>query len=254
MSTMYPPARRSDHIEVYKSASAGDVRVPDPYQWLEEYTDETDKWTSAQEAFTRNLHVSTPPSRIEPPQRYLFDFWSNIFLPLDDPIHFHSVPREFQPIQPPPIPSEIAYLPDYFKPGDEVTSKGVKVTVHARDPPSVRLSIVNFNTNIFSFLGIFHSLRLRKRAESLSSLRVLPAKTSYPPIVSTISPEKMPRIGIRSRMAMTASFIPMGHLHPHSRRVPCSNQVGDNLIIRLVVQTGPLTQNKIIVVQLSQLQ
>jgi prolyl oligopeptidase len=50
----YPLARRSDHVEVYKSASAGEVRVPDPYQWLEEYTDETDKWTSAQEAFTRN--------------------------------------------------------------------------------------------------------------------------------------------------------------------------------------------------------
>ena len=30
----------------------------------------------------------------------IFDFWFNIFLPLDDPIHSHSVPREFQPIHP----------------------------------------------------------------------------------------------------------------------------------------------------------
>ena len=142
----------------------------------------------------------------------IFDFWFNIFLPLDNPIHSHSVPREFQPIQPPPIPSEITCLPDYFKPGDVVTSKGVKVTVHAKDPLSGCLSIVNFDTNIFRFfsLGIFHSLRLRKRVESLSSLRVLPAKTSYLPIASTISPEKMPHIGIRSSMATMASFIPMG--------------------------------------------
>jgi len=56
----YPPARRSDHVEVFKSDSAGDVRVPDPYQWLEEYTDETDKWTSAQEAFTRSYLEKNP--------------------------------------------------------------------------------------------------------------------------------------------------------------------------------------------------
>jgi hypothetical protein len=141
----------------------------------------------------------------------IFDFWFNIFLPLDDPIHSHSVPREFQPIQPPLIPSEIAYLPDYFKPGDVVTSKGVKVTVHAKDPLSGCLSMVKFDTNIFRFFssGIFHSLRPKKRAESLSSLMVLPAKTSYLLIASTISPEKMPHIGIRSSMATTALFIPM---------------------------------------------
>ncbi|KAF8164897.1 prolyl oligopeptidase [Crassisporium funariophilum] len=49
----YPPARRSDHVDIYKSASRGEVHVADPYQWLEEYTDETEKWTSAQQAFTR---------------------------------------------------------------------------------------------------------------------------------------------------------------------------------------------------------
>ncbi|KAI0092497.1 prolyl oligopeptidase [Irpex rosettiformis] len=49
----YPQARRSDHIDIYKSKAKGEVRVHDPYQWLEHNTEETDKWTTAQEAFTR---------------------------------------------------------------------------------------------------------------------------------------------------------------------------------------------------------
>ncbi|KAH7926038.1 hypothetical protein BV22DRAFT_1128529 [Leucogyrophana mollusca] len=49
----YPPARRSDHVDVYKSEKHGEVRVSDPYQWLEEHSEETDKWTTAQDAFTR---------------------------------------------------------------------------------------------------------------------------------------------------------------------------------------------------------
>jgi prolyl oligopeptidase len=50
----YPAAKRSDHIDVYKSATKGEVRVADPYQWMEEYSDEVDKWISAQERFTRS--------------------------------------------------------------------------------------------------------------------------------------------------------------------------------------------------------
>jgi len=49
----YPPTRRSDHLDVYTSASKGEVLVPDPYQWLEENTDEVDKWMSAQASFTQ---------------------------------------------------------------------------------------------------------------------------------------------------------------------------------------------------------
>lgn len=49
----YPPARRSDHVDEYKSESKGIVKVADPYQWLEKNTPETDEWTTAQEAFTR---------------------------------------------------------------------------------------------------------------------------------------------------------------------------------------------------------
>lgn len=48
----YPTPRRSDHVDVYKSESKGDVRVPDPYNWLEKKSEETDKWIAAQEAFT----------------------------------------------------------------------------------------------------------------------------------------------------------------------------------------------------------
>ena len=56
----YPPARRSDHVDVYKSKKHGDVRVADPYQWLEEPTDETDAWSSAQDAFTRTYLNKNP--------------------------------------------------------------------------------------------------------------------------------------------------------------------------------------------------
>ncbi|TFK56208.1 hypothetical protein OE88DRAFT_1641899 [Heliocybe sulcata] len=50
----YPPTRRSGHVDIYQSESRGEVRVPDPYVWLEEQTDETDQWTTDQQAFTRS--------------------------------------------------------------------------------------------------------------------------------------------------------------------------------------------------------
>nr|QIM40772.1 prolyl oligopeptidase [Amanita molliuscula] len=49
----YPPTRRSDHVDIYQSASRGEVTVPDPYQWLEENSNEVDEWTTAQTAFTQ---------------------------------------------------------------------------------------------------------------------------------------------------------------------------------------------------------
>ncbi|KAI0699823.1 prolyl oligopeptidase [Cytidiella melzeri] len=60
----YPPARRSDHTDVYKSEAKGEVRVHDPYEWLEHNTDETDKWTTAQEAFTRAYLDKNPDRQI----------------------------------------------------------------------------------------------------------------------------------------------------------------------------------------------
>lgn len=49
----YPTARRSSHVDEYKSELKGLVKVADPYQWLEKNTPETEEWVSAQEAFTR---------------------------------------------------------------------------------------------------------------------------------------------------------------------------------------------------------
>jgi prolyl oligopeptidase len=49
----YPFARRSDHVDVYKSQARVEVKVPDPYRWLEENSSETEQWTTAQEGFTR---------------------------------------------------------------------------------------------------------------------------------------------------------------------------------------------------------
>ncbi|KAF9004715.1 prolyl oligopeptidase [Cyathus striatus] len=74
-SCPYPPARRSDHVEVYKSASKGEVRVHDPYQWLEEYTDETNKWIAAQEAYTRAYLDKNPDrKRLEDSIRASMDY------------------------------------------------------------------------------------------------------------------------------------------------------------------------------------
>lgn len=56
----YPFAKRSDHVDVYKSAARGQVRVPDPYQWMEQYSEELAKWTSAQESFTRSYLDKNP--------------------------------------------------------------------------------------------------------------------------------------------------------------------------------------------------
>ena len=71
----YPPTRRSDHIDVYKSAARGEVRVADPYQWLEEYSDETDKWTTSQEVFTRTyLDQNTDRKKLEDALRASMDY------------------------------------------------------------------------------------------------------------------------------------------------------------------------------------
>ena len=49
----YPPTCRSDHINVYKSALQGKVHIPNPYRWLEEYSDEVDNQMTAPAAFTQ---------------------------------------------------------------------------------------------------------------------------------------------------------------------------------------------------------
>lgn len=56
----YPPARRSDHVDVYKSEKHGEVRVADPYQWLEHSSEETEGFVNAQVALTREFLDSNP--------------------------------------------------------------------------------------------------------------------------------------------------------------------------------------------------
>lgn len=58
----YPTARRSDHVDLYKSETKGQVKIPDPYQWLEVNGEETERWTSEQEKFTR-AHLDKNPDR-----------------------------------------------------------------------------------------------------------------------------------------------------------------------------------------------
>lgn len=72
----YPQARRSDHIDTYKSESKGQVQVPDPYRWLEENeSEETDRWVSAQEEFTRGfLDSCTDRQKLEDAIRKSTDY------------------------------------------------------------------------------------------------------------------------------------------------------------------------------------
>lgn len=58
----YPPTHRSDHVDVYQSASKGEVPVSDPYQWLEESSNEVDQWTTTQTAFTQ-AYLDKNPDR-----------------------------------------------------------------------------------------------------------------------------------------------------------------------------------------------
>jgi prolyl oligopeptidase len=56
----YPPTYRSDHIDVYQSEAQGEVKVPDPYAWLEKDGEERKRWLASQEALARKLLDSHP--------------------------------------------------------------------------------------------------------------------------------------------------------------------------------------------------
>ena len=56
----YPPTHRSDHIDVYHSESQGEVKVPDPYAWLERDGEERERWLASQEALARKFLDSHP--------------------------------------------------------------------------------------------------------------------------------------------------------------------------------------------------
>lgn len=44
----YPNSRRSDRVDIYQSKAEGEVKVADPYQWLEENSKETEQWVDGQ--------------------------------------------------------------------------------------------------------------------------------------------------------------------------------------------------------------
>jgi Prolyl oligopeptidase, N-terminal beta-propeller domain len=56
----YPPTHRSDHIDVYRSEAQGEVKVPDPYAWLERDGEERKRWLASQESLARKLLDSHP--------------------------------------------------------------------------------------------------------------------------------------------------------------------------------------------------
>ena len=71
----YPQSRRSDHVDVYKSKAEGTVNVPDPYSWLEKNSEETTRWVTEQEKYTREyLHSSPDWKRIEADIRKVTDY------------------------------------------------------------------------------------------------------------------------------------------------------------------------------------
>jgi hypothetical protein len=60
----YPPTRRSDHVDVYRSGAGVEVKVSDPYDWLEKDSEEQEKWLAAQEALARNF-LDAHPDRVK---------------------------------------------------------------------------------------------------------------------------------------------------------------------------------------------
>lgn len=71
----YPQSRRSDHLDIYQSKAKGSVKVPDPYNWLEQNSKETTRWVEEQEKFTREyIHSSPYRKRIEADIRIVTDY------------------------------------------------------------------------------------------------------------------------------------------------------------------------------------
>jgi Prolyl oligopeptidase, N-terminal beta-propeller domain len=71
----YPPTRRSDHIDLYQSETNGEVKVPDPYAWLEKDGEEKERWLVAQEALARDFLDAFPDrSKLEEKIRASTDY------------------------------------------------------------------------------------------------------------------------------------------------------------------------------------
>jgi Serine proteases of the peptidase family S9A len=98
----YPFARRSDHVDVYNSEAKGRVSIPDPYQWLEQNTKETDKWTSAQGEFTRSyLDKNSDRQKLEDAFRSSMDYAKvahSLLFDLPNPFYLPLCPQFSAPV------------------------------------------------------------------------------------------------------------------------------------------------------------
>lgn len=80
----YPHTHRSDHVDVYRSGASGEVKVSDPYAWLEKDGEEQEKWLAAQEALARNFLDAHPDRiRLEKEIRASTDY-EKVSTPLDE--------------------------------------------------------------------------------------------------------------------------------------------------------------------------
>lgn len=62
----YPSTRRSNYVDTYKSILRGNVTIPDPYQYLEDHSPETEEFITRQADFTRKyLDQNTNLMRLE---------------------------------------------------------------------------------------------------------------------------------------------------------------------------------------------
>jgi hypothetical protein len=66
----YPPARRSEHVDIYKSLAKGEVEVHDPYNWLEKSSPETDQWINEQVSVSR-AYLDSDPNRTELEKQFM---------------------------------------------------------------------------------------------------------------------------------------------------------------------------------------
>lgn len=56
----YPVAPRSDTVNIYKSEKQGEVKVPDPYDKLQETNEQTTRWIDENNTITRGFLDSNP--------------------------------------------------------------------------------------------------------------------------------------------------------------------------------------------------
>ncbi|KAF8803935.1 hypothetical protein BYT27DRAFT_7259917 [Phlegmacium glaucopus] len=117
----YPQTRRSDHVDIYQSATREQVRVPDPYHWLEEYSQETDKWTSVQESFTRSYLDKNPDrQRLETLFQEVNDYAKFSAPQLYDDNRWYWFYNSGLEPQMPMYRSKDSTFPDFSKSNDEV--------------------------------------------------------------------------------------------------------------------------------------